>query len=235
MKKGIGFDLGYTLVYITREKPYQLALREMGIERSLEQIERAHHFADKFFMREFQGILGKQPETYYPWYVGIVNHYLGVSVDLFAFCEKLGDQREKNKHWELFPWTKKVLQQLLDNNYRLFLLSNWDHSARRVLQYLDLINYFDEIIISSEIGYAKPDKKIFRLALDRLKLSASEVIYVGDNYYDDCIGSGKLGIDTLLINRFDKFGIEEITHPTVITDIRDVISFLGMEENKQVG
>lgn len=235
MKKAIGFDLGYTLIYITREKPYQSALQELGIERSLDQIERAQHLADKYFMREFRGVLGKKPETYYPWYVAVVNHFLGATTDLFALCEKLTDQRDKNKHWTAYPWTRQVLEHLLAEGYRLFLLSNWDRSARQVLRDLNLDRYFEEMIISSEAGIEKPEEGIFRLALDRLQLSPSEVLYVGDNYYDDCTGSGKLGIDSLLINRFGKLGIEELEHKNVVKDIREVISFVGAGGKQRVG
>ncbi|MHB1653329.1 MAG: HAD family hydrolase [Desulfitobacteriaceae bacterium] len=238
MIKTIGFDLGYTLVYLPREKPLQDVLNGFGSHRTLAQIEQAYHLADKHFMRHFQRVLGGRPETYYPWYLGVVTHYLGVSVDLLALSEKLKGQQDKNKHWQLYPWTQTVLSELLKRGYRLFLVSNWDHSARDVLKNLELEHFFEEIVISSEVNMEKPEAGIFRLALDRLGVSPHEVLYVGDNYYDDCVGAAKLRIATLLINRFGRLGIEEVVdtdQQIVIEDISTILQYLEQEGKKEVG
>jgi putative hydrolase of the HAD superfamily len=232
LMKVIGFDLGYTLIYLEREKPYQEALKSFGITRSLEEIELAQHLADKRFMREFQGVLGQKADTYFPWYTGIVNYHLKVSVNLFEFCQTLAEAKDRERHWALYPWSHEVLDKLKSRGYRLFLLSNWDKTAREVLHRFELEPYFDEIIISSEEGCEKPDPRIFQLALQRIQASPAETLYVGDNYYDDCVGAGKQGIISLLINRFERIGIEEIHNQTVIRDIRYVPEFLDREKEE---
>jgi putative hydrolase of the HAD superfamily len=229
LKKVVGFDLGYTLVYLQREKSYQEALQCFGIGRSVEEVELAQHWADKFFMREFQGVLGKQGDTFYPWYAGIVNYHLGVSVNLFELCKILKDSKDRVREWAVYPWTHGVLEDLKSQGCRLFLLSNWDSTARDVLNRFGLEPFFDEIIVSSEVSCEKPDPRIFELALKQMQAAPSEAIYVGDNYYDDCVGAGKLGISSLLLNRFDRFGIEEIQNQIVIPDIRFVSDYLERE------
>ena len=49
---------------------------------------------------------------------------------------------------------------------------------------------------------------------------------MGDNYYDDVKGASQLGIRTLLINPSQRFGIEELDYPYVISDIREVERYI---------
>ncbi len=125
-------------------------------------------------MREFGGVLGKQADTYFPWYTGTVNYHLGVSVNLFDFCRTLAEAKDRERHWAVYPWTHEVLDKLKSQGYRLFLLSNWDQTAREILGKFKLERYFDEIIVSSEAGCEKPDPQIFQLALKRMQSKPSE-------------------------------------------------------------
>lgn len=47
-------------------------------------------------------------------------------------------------------------------------------------------------------------------------------MYVGDNYYDDVIGSSKVGMESCLINRFGNVGIEEIDSVRTISSVADL-------------
>ena len=64
---------------------------------------------------------------------------------------------------------------------------------RSNLRAQDLEKYFDEVVISGEVGYVKPDPRIFELTLQRMNIAASEAIFVDDlQYYAD--GAKKVGI-----------------------------------------
>ena len=43
----------------------------------------------------------------------------------------------------------------------------------------NLNNYFDTIIISEEVGFSKPDKRIFELALNKLNVQSENILFVG--------------------------------------------------------
>ncbi|WP_166242929.1 HAD family hydrolase [Paenibacillus turpanensis] len=233
MKKAIGFDLGYTLVYLKREELYRNVLQSFGIDKAEQDIEIAFHLADKTMMREYPGVFGKDAETYYPWYAGLVNYHLGIRLPLAELWTAIKQARTKGG-WHVYPWVHGVLTEL-SKNYRLFLISNWDHSAKDVLRRLELDHYFERILISAEIGVEKPDERIFRIALEELQLEPEQVVYVGDNYYDDCTATAKLGMDTLLINRFGQLGIEELRHPRVIRDIREIPTYFNTGVEHHVG
>lgn len=58
-----------------------------------------------------------------------------------------------------------------------------------------LLDSFDHIILSSEVGAKKPDHQIFELATGRV--SADRQIYVGDDYDTDIVPAEELGFDTV--------------------------------------
>ncbi len=61
--------------------------------------------------------------------------------------------------------------------------------------------HFNHVIVSDTVGFQKPDPAIFRIALDRMHLSAAEVLYVGDSIRDDYFGAIAAGIDFCWYNK----------------------------------
>ncbi|MFD0871841.1 MULTISPECIES: HAD family hydrolase [Paenibacillus] len=229
-KRFIWFDLGYTLVQMQREEDYQTYLREQGAEAKAEEIARAYHLADKLFMREYTDVLGGERGTFFPWYIGVVNYYLGFRFPLVEQCRRLQELgKEKERMWVPYEFSAALLEQLKENSYGVGLISNWDHTARTVLEQCGLLPYFDHLFISEERGVKKPDKAIFEMALKAAGVSPEECVYVGDNYYDDVIGSRQAGMECWLINRFDRCGIEEIDHAPVIPSARDILELLDRQ------
>lgn len=222
------FDLGYTLVKINREEVYQRTLEHFGVRKSLEDIALAYHLTDKLFMREYQGILGKDSRVFLPWYIGTLNYNLQLALPLEEVIQvQRSYVQEQRVRWKAFDFTQETLRHLRELGYRLGLISNWDGSAREVLAHNGLDEAFDVIVISSEVGIEKPDPKIFELALSRGNVTPQQSLYIGDNYYDDVVGSRKAGMSCLLINPYQQRGIEELTYDNVIASIQDVAAYLG--------
>jgi HAD superfamily hydrolase (TIGR01509 family) len=72
--------------------------------------------------------------------------------------------------------------EALRGHYRLGLISNSPSALiRELLARHHLAPYFDEIVISSEVGHIKPEPEIFTIALDRLGLAAAEAVFIDDN------------------------------------------------------
>jgi len=231
--KIIAFDLGYTLAYNRREDQYLTFLESESIIVAREKVERAYHRADKTFMRSYHGVLGNPPEFYMPWYIGLVNYYLNLKFDLIKQVKFILEKGENNSpFWLAFPWTTRVLETLRAQGYRLALLSNWDLSCRDVLQQIGVYGYFDHILVSSELKVSKPDARIFEHLLEVSNYNPDEILYVGDNYYDDVIGAAKAGIKTVLINRFGKLGIEEIQVPYIVENTLELFDLLDSDKLK---
>ncbi|MBN1836848.1 MAG: HAD-IA family hydrolase, partial [Spirochaetales bacterium] len=207
----VWFDLGYTLIYMQRELTYGKALKELGYDIPAETLAETFHFVDKYFMREFPGVFGNFVYSPMPWYIGVANYRLGVRANLCDLASRWMElQRETKPYWLPYPETHPVLEELARRSLGVGLISNWDHTARKILDRLDLSRFLDPIIVSMEVGHAKPSERIFRIALEQAGVAAEQCLYVGDNYYDDALGARKVGMRPLIINRYGRLGIEEI-------------------------
>ena len=219
--------MGYTLLYMQRETTYQQALKHFDIDVSLADIEKEFHLTDKLFMREYPGLFLQPREVFMPAYLGVMNYRLGISVkvcELDEYWETL--KTGMDDYWLPFEGVSEVLAALKQQSIGLGIISNWDCTARDILGAAKLTDYFDHIIISCEVGCSKPDPAIFNLAMQRAGVNARDCIYIGDNYYDDVVGSQKIGMPALVINRFGHLGVEEIKDCPIINDISEIHNFL---------
>lgn len=237
--KYIWFDLGYTLVYSRREKKLQDILLRIDKHVDISDIEMAYHLTDKLFMREYQGLLCQTKEKFMPIYLEKLFEILNVEVSHRKYLNsRLNEEdiKEDNSgtNWIAYDSVTDILTALKRNSIKIGLISNWDNTLRRVLKQNNLDDLFDHIIISSEVGYAKPDKEIFTFALNKAKVQSHECLFVGDNYYDDVVGSEQVNMKALLINPYGKIGIEELNYAEIISNISELPEFLEMNYNLQI-
>ncbi len=60
-----------------------------------------------------------------------------------------------------------------------------------------LLNPVDEVAISGELGWGKPDAAIFESILDRLEVEPTDALMVGDSVHRDMGGAASLGIPAI--------------------------------------
>jgi putative hydrolase of the HAD superfamily len=216
-----------------REVTYQQVLKTFGHAVALADIEREFHLTDKLFMREYPGIFLKEKEVYMPSYLGLMNYRLGLSLNVCELDLCWDEIKKKtDNYWLPFDGVKEVLFELKQNSVGLGVISNWDCTARDVLSAAGLIEFFDHLVISCEVDCIKPDPRIFDIALQKTAVSARDCIYIGDNYYDDAIGSRQVGMPALIINRFGKLGVEEISDCPMIGHLSDLFNLIEFREQK---
>lgn len=87
----------------------------------------------------------------------------------------------------------------LSRDYPLALVSNFYGNLRAVIADFGIDGYFKTVIESAAVGVRKPDPAIFRLGLDALGLTPSEVLVVGDSMSKDILPARALGCMTALI------------------------------------
>lgn len=73
-------------------------------------------------------------------------------------------------------------------------------TQREKLERFRLTERFEHIFIDTEIGYSKPDPRIFEYALDKMNLNAEDVWMIGDNIRWDVGGPQAIGITGVWIN-----------------------------------
>lgn len=64
----------------------------------------------------------------------------------------------------------------------------------------NLNRYFETIIISEEVGFSKPDKRIFELALNKLNAQPENTLFVGDDLQKDIAGPQNVNIKGVWFN-----------------------------------
>jgi putative hydrolase of the HAD superfamily len=69
------------------------------------------------------------------------------------------------------------------------------------LQHCGLASHVDELVVSEDVGVSKPDPRIFEVALDRLGVTASDAVMIGDSWTADVAGALAAGIRPIWFNR----------------------------------
>lgn len=83
--------------------------------------------------------------------------------------------------------------------------------------------YFDAIVISGETGYRKPDTRLFTLTLEKLKVSAEDAVFVGDNLINDILGAQRAGIRDIWFNGFEYTDMQGVKPSAEITSLPELI------------
>lgn len=105
-------------------------------------------------------------------------------------------------HFRMFPDVPACLQLLRARGVRVRVLSNSDGAYQRVkLTAVGLGEIADDGIYSGDVGVAKPDPRIFRIAADRLGMPVERITYVGDRWDVDVVGSAAAGMRPVWLNR----------------------------------
>jgi len=123
---------------------------------------------------------------------------------LLACCSELYDMYTAPEQYRLFDDVKESLTRVRELGVRLGIVSNFAPTLRAVLADQGVLDWFDPVIVSTEVGLEKPDPAIFRLALERADLAPDEVLYVGDHVTNDVWAPNQIGIDAVRILRYDR-------------------------------
>ncbi len=101
----------------------------------------------------------------------------------------------------VFNDSKEILDYLKDK-YTLGAVTNGLTVVQKErLRLLEFDKYFKKIIISQEVGYSKPNPKIFEIAFNELNITEKEkVLMIGDSLNSDIFGGNSFGIKTCYCN-----------------------------------
>lgn len=117
------------------------------------------------------------------------------------------------EHWEdsivgEIRGTVAILETLRKKNFPLFGLSNWSaETYPRAEKIYPFFEWFDDIVLSGEVGLNKPDPAIFTLLLDRIGFSAAECILIDDTLLN-IKAAKELGFNTIHFSSPEKLYVE---------------------------
>ena len=180
-------DLWYTLIYPTpgtraaietgRRAVWSEALREGGCtprraERWARQVERA---ADE---AELNGLSPSWEDRVARW-----SRRIGVPLDPAAMADRFVESVPLEQV-RAAPGALAVLDRLRRRGVRLAMVSNASHEPPRAVHNLlrahGIEERFDAVVLSSEVGRAKPRREPFRRALIRIGAAPGGTVHVGD-------------------------------------------------------
>lgn len=102
----------------------------------------------------------------------------------------------------LFDDARELFGSLLRTRVPLALITNGASDTQRdALRVLGIEHRFSAVVISGEVGIAKPDPAIFAIAIDRLGVAPESVWHVGDSLAADVVGAKAAGLTAIWLNR----------------------------------
>lgn len=195
MERAVCFDLGGTLIDRARHEDCVAYWGTRGVVVDARVAAAVIYRTDHFFMEHLPALWHAQGPEFHAHYWRMVHAGLGVPPPHPAVCARWGGP------WRVYRDALGALQRLRRAGHRLALVSNWDLSGREVLQQSGLSPWFDVVAFSAELGWEKPDARIFSWATERLGVPPEHCVHVGDNPLDDGIGARAAGMRAVLLHR----------------------------------
>jgi len=208
--KAVLFDLFDTLILIEHGDAFYVPslarlhefLVKKGINVSFEDFRRAYSAArDALYAEAAENL----EEPHFNLRVAKTLQNLGYNFDssseivtgaTMAFYE------EFMKYLRIDENAKEALRKL-HGKYKLGIVSNFaiPECVCKLLEMHGLDVFFDVVVVSGAVNRRKPSPEIFRKALERLGVDASETVFVGDTVDADIGGAKKVGMKTVFIER----------------------------------
>jgi putative hydrolase of the HAD superfamily len=105
--------------------------------------------------------------------------------------------------WRHVPDEARALLRALEAaSVPMIVTSNSEGRAAELLEECGIARFFTAILDSGVLGFAKPDRRIFDLASQRLGVPLTRVVHVGDSESADVVGAKQAGAFAI---RFDAF------------------------------
>ncbi len=133
------------------------------------------------------------------------------------------------------PRLKEGVTETLDalhERYRLGLVSVTGVSSGRlmrgILERHRILGYFEALAFSDEVGYVKPDPRLFVAALEELGVEPGKAVHVGDSVKSDVLGAKNAGMKTVWLKTRDQALIAEPDLiVTRLTQLPEAVKALG--------
>jgi putative hydrolase of the HAD superfamily len=204
--KALLFDFGGTLAFLD----YELLAREFsrpGRKLDALALEHAEYqgraMLDRFMMGERRGDVN---DGYQQFFRGWMRAAGIPDEEVLEHGARFQQIHRARTLWRVVrPGTLEALERLKSQGLKLAVVSNAEGQVASDAKDFGLAPFFDTIVDSHVVGVAKPDPRIFQIALQRLGVSPQEVRFAGDIYSIDVVGARAAGIEAALIDQHDRY------------------------------
>ncbi|XP_009809774.2 haloacid dehalogenase-like hydrolase domain-containing protein 3 [Gavia stellata] len=138
------------------------------------------------------------------WWVDVVKQTFrlsGVHEDrvLTLMAEKLYHDFCSARNWEVLPGASETLSRCCQDGFRMGVVSNFDNRLENILSQCNLRHHFEFVLTSEDVGFAKPDRRIFEKALRLGGVPPEQAAHVGDDYTRDYRAARAVGMHSFLL------------------------------------
>lgn len=218
--KAVIFDLDDTLY--DQIQPFKKALdRHLQVDDELVgplYLAFRHH-ADQVFEAAATGKMSLKDSHIYRMKAALADFGFQVS-DALALTIQI-DYDYFQGQLELSPMFPAIFSHCKERGLAIGIITNGPHRHQlRKIRTLGLLNWFDQdlILISGQLGVAKPSPHIFEVMEQRLGFSSDEICYVGDSFENDVIGVKACGWKAIWFNHRLRPAPETSVSPDKIVD-----------------
>jgi beta-phosphoglucomutase len=196
------FDAGGTLIGFHEPEPFRGLLAQAGMPAMDEDVQHFHRrFIDVIRANrdDAQG-LGVDEGEIDDWWRGI---FRGTWPGRSDLAEEMFRWFRADRFDRVFSDVFPTLDALRAHGVPMGVLSNFTTNLDDLLVRLGLGDYFDFVIVSARVGIAKPDPRMFDLAVSQAGRPHDRLLYVGDHVGDDIEGARGAGLHAVLVDRRD--------------------------------
>lgn len=126
-----------------------------------------------------------------------------------------------------FPNAEDTLLQLVKKRVKLALLTNGaGESQQEKIKRFGFSRYFPVRLIEGELGFGKPDQRVFETAMKKLETTPGQTWMVGDDLQRDIAGAQKMGIYSIWCD-YGRNGLPEsskVKPDKIINNIAELLS-----------
>ena len=225
MIKAVVFDLDHTLFdrYATIKKLVPQLRKHFDLGDGI---------TDEYFIHELS--YADKHYVHKGW-EGIYNHLVskGIFRTLPGFAEYTEIVLRHFRHIaEKYDFAEPTLKKIKSKGYKIGLITNGSHELQyKKLGKLELTDLFDEIIVSGDTPYQKPDERIFLMMAEKMGIAPQEMMYVGDHPLNDVEGSRKAGCVSVWVKTTGTWIFPEIKKPTLQIETVEELPLLLDEIN----
>jgi len=215
------FDVHGTLIRQTHTPPeiFRTLCAEAGMEIPLARIQSAYPPLDELPKRAeaYEG----DEDAFWRGVNADILRNLGISDEDGSLAEHLMTGFKRADWWAAYDDALPTVEALSSAGYRVGTIANARHLVMGRLHRTGLLERFDAITYSEEVGYKKPDARLFEVALGRMNVSAERAVHVGDRLREDIQGAQGYGLRAILIDREDRHSDADCERVRGLTELAE--------------
>ncbi|NXS90789.1 HDHD3 protein, partial [Jacana jacana] len=227
------WDVKDTLLQLRRPvgESYAAEAQAHGVRVQPEALSRSFREAYRAQSQRFPNYGRGRGLSSHQWWVDVVKQTFrlsGVQEErvLTLMAENLYHDFCGAGNWEMLPGASETLSRCHQRGFRMGVISNFDNRLEKILSHCNLRHHFEFVLTSEEVGFAKPDKRIFQKALCLSGVPPELVAHVGDDYTRDYSAARAVGMHGFLLRATGRGAEPEVPPEHILPTLSHLLTLI---------